>query len=102
MTRNPPLNIDCAIEAKCYAPSKAVGVREMSRLISRIRYRQFGILVTTGYVDRQAYEEVLEDGHPILIVTGADIAHVLHKNSITGENVSEWLASIENRYPRLS
>ena len=102
LTRNPPLNIDCAIEAKCYAPSKAVGVREMSRLISRIRYRQFGILVTTGYVDRQAYEEVLEDGHPILIVTGADIAHVLHKNSITGENVSEWLASVENRYPRLS
>jgi hypothetical protein len=33
------------------------GVREMSRLISRLRHRQFGVLVTTSYVDNQAYRE---------------------------------------------
>lgn len=66
---NHPLKIDCALEAKCYSKDTAVGVKQMSRLISRIRYRQFGILVTTSFVDNQAYSEVVEDGHPILIVT---------------------------------
>ena len=66
---NRNLTIDCALEAKCYSPKNSVGVKEMSRLISRIRYRQFGVLVTTSYVNSQAYKEVIEDGHPILIVT---------------------------------
>ena len=64
---NRPLKIDCALEAKCYAETNGVGVKNMSRLISRIRYRQFGIMVTTSYVDSQAYREVIEDGHPILV-----------------------------------
>ena len=71
---NYPLKIDCALEAKCYASDTAVRVRQMSRLISRIRYRQFGIMITTSYVDGQAYKEMVEDGHPILIVTASDIA----------------------------
>lgn len=98
---NAPLKIDCAIEAKCFEPSKGVGVRHMSRLISRIRYRQFGVMVTTGYVDKQAYSEVIDDGHPILILTGADIVHILHKTGITGENLHSWLGNIEEQYPRL-
>ena len=73
---NYPLRIDCALEAKCYSPKNSVGVREMSRLISRIRYRQFGVMLTTSYVHKQAYEEVLQDGHPILIVSASDIAQV--------------------------
>lgn len=59
---NASLKIDCALEAKCYSPNNGVGVKEMSRLISRIRYRQFGIMITTSYVDKQAYQEVVEDG----------------------------------------
>ena len=58
--------IDCALEAKCYDVSHGVGVRQISRLISRIRYRQFGIMVTSSYVDSQAYQEVIENGHPIV------------------------------------
>ena len=46
---NYPLKIDCALEAKCYSKNNGVGVKLMSRLISRIRYRQFGIMVTTSY-----------------------------------------------------
>ncbi|MBR6821690.1 MAG: restriction endonuclease [Clostridia bacterium] len=88
---NYPLRIDCALEAKCYGKDNAVGVKEMSRLISRIRYRQFGILLTTSYVHKQAYEEVLNDGHPILIVTASDIANVLRSNSIMSNNIDEWL-----------
>lgn len=93
---NRPLVIDCALEAKCYGSNRGVGVREMSRLISRIRYRQFGIMVTTGYVDTQAYLEVVEDGHPILIVTAADIAGILRNNAINRYNIEAWLSSIDS------
>jgi Restriction endonuclease len=43
-----------------------VGVKELSRLISRLRHRQFGILVTTSYLGHQAYEELRSDRHPVL------------------------------------
>lgn len=98
---NAPLKIDCALEAKCYSPTNSVGVKEMSRLISRIRYRQFGIMITTSYVDKQAYQEVVEDGHPILIVTATDIAGILRKNSINSSNVNDWLASIDRQDQRM-
>jgi hypothetical protein len=87
---NYPLKIDCALEAKCYAVDNSVHVRQMSRLISRIRYRQFGILITTSYVDNQAYNEVVEDGHPILIVTASDIADILRNNAINTTNIDIW------------
>ena len=83
------------MEAKCYGENHSVGVREMSRLISRIRYRQFGVLITTSYVHEQAYREVIDDGHPILIVSAADIANILRRNSITSGNINEWLLSLD-------
>jgi hypothetical protein len=92
---NHPLRIDCALEAKCYSENNSVGVREMSRLISRIRYRQFGVMVTTSYVHRQAYQEVIEDGHPILIISATDIAQTLRKSAITSNNIDEWLISLD-------
>lgn len=97
---NRPLKIDCALEAKCYSEKNSVGVKEMSRLISRIRYRQFGVLVTTSYVHKQAYQEVIEDGHPILILSATDIAQTLRKNAITSLNINEWLISLEENEAR--
>ena len=94
---NYPLKIDCALEAKCYSEGTAVGIKQMSRLISRIRYRQFGVMITTGSVDTQAYQEVVEDGHPILIVTASDIATILRNNAINSTNVNTWLDSLEMR-----
>lgn len=92
---NYPLRIDCAMEAKCYSENNSVRVQEMSRLISRIRYRQFGVLITTSYVHSQAYKEVLEDGHPILILSASDIARVLRRNSITTSNIEDWFLSLD-------
>ena len=97
---NYSLRIDCAMEAKCYAKNHSVGVREMSRLISRIRYRQFGVLVTTSYVHEQAYNEVIEDGHPILIVSASDIGSILRRNSISSESIESWLDSIDRNISR--
>ena len=94
---NYPLKIDCALEAKCYSQDNAVHVRQMSRLISRIKYRQFGIMITTSYVDKQAYSEVIEDGHPILIITATDIASILRRNSIDSSNINAWLTLIDKQ-----
>ena len=96
---NHPLVIDCALEAKCYAENNSVGVKQMSRLISRIRYRQFGIMVTTSYVNQQAYKEVIEDGHPIMIITATDIAAILRQNKIQSKDIPIWLDSIKERKP---
>ena len=100
--KNIPLKIDCALEAKCYSVDNAVGVRQMSRLISRIRYRQLGIMVTTSFVDKQAYEEVVEDAHPILIVSATDIAATLRRNAITSFNINNWLSKIDNSDARFT
>ena len=90
-----PLSIDCALEAKCYSEKNGVGVKQTSRLISRIKYRQFGVLVTTSYVDTQAYKEIKEDGHPILIVNAKDIADILRNNGLNPDGVRVWLTALD-------
>jgi hypothetical protein len=85
--------VEFAIEAKCYGLNNSVGVREMSRLISRLRHRQFGVLVTTSFVDLQAYREVKEDQHPIIIIAGRDIVDLLRLNGYADlKSVRTWLA----------
>lgn len=90
---NSNILIDFAVEAKCYDFRKSsVGVKEVSRLISRIKLREFGVLVTTSYIHHQAYEEVIVDRHPILFITGKDISDILKENgygSVYSLNV--WL-----------
>ncbi len=72
-----PVAVEFALEAKCYGPAHSVGVRETSRLISRLRHRQFGVLVTTSYLHSQAYHEIREDGHPVVILAGRDLVDIL-------------------------
>lgn len=86
--------VDFALEAKCYAPDKSVGVKELSRLISRLRHRQFGILVTTSFVAAQAYQEIKEDQHPIVIICAADIAKLLVGHGISNmTDLDAWLSA---------
>lgn len=90
--------VDFALEAKCYNLGNAVGVREMSRLISRLRHRQFGILVTTSYVDAQAYREIKEDQHPIIVISSTDIVNLLRMHGHADvAGVTAWL---EREFPR--
>ncbi|WP_432587369.1 restriction endonuclease [Streptomyces sp. HD1123-B1] len=84
--------IDFALEAKCYAADNSVGVREVSRLISRIRHRNFGVLVTTSFFNKQVQDEVHEDGHPIALVCGRDIIDALRQQGrTTMDSVQQWL-----------
>jgi hypothetical protein len=88
------ITLDFALEAKCYAPENGVGVRELSRLISRLRHRQFGILVTTSFLGHQAYQELRSDRHPVVVIAAADIAAILMKAGLgTPEIVREWLTA---------
>ena len=98
-----PVYAEFSLEAKCYRPPmhgnppNSVGVKEVSRLISRIRHRQFGVLVTTSVIARQAYEEVREDRHPILFISGRDIAEIMIRN---GHNsVKSTIAFLQNQFP---
>ena len=88
-----PITLEWALEAKRYNPGEtSVGVKELSRLISRLRFRQFGILVTTSFVSDQAYKEIREDQHPIIILAGSDIVAILKQSGISSISVlSEWL-----------
>ena len=86
------VEVEFALEAKRYAIDDGVGVKEVSRLISRLRHRQFGILVTTSFVGKQAYQEIKEDGHPVVIISGADILEILYEAGIKTEaEINEWL-----------
>lgn len=83
---------DFALEAKCYAIDNGCGVKETKRLISRLIHRQFGVFITTSYVSLQAYKEIIEDKHPVLILSGLDIVKVLKKQDISDvEKVKTWL-----------
>ena len=51
-----PVWISLALEAKCYEPGRtSAGVRDVSRLVSRLKHRDLGLFVTTSFLARQAY-----------------------------------------------
>lgn len=89
------LELHCAIEAKLFDENNGVGVRWTSRLISRIKNREFGILVTTSYVADQAFREIKEDGHNILILNARDIADILMRTGHDSNNIESWLESVD-------
>jgi len=87
--------VDFALEAKCKKLSSGSGVKETSRLISRLRHRQFGVFVTTSYISEPAYKEIIEDGHPVIILAARDIANILIRSGFnTIESLNDWLSSI--------
>ena len=80
------------MEAKCYSIESSVGVKELSRLISRLRHRQFGVLVTTSFLNLQAYRELKEDEHPIVVISARDISGILTKAGLSRPaDVLNWL-----------
>ena len=98
-----PVYAEFSLEAKCYQPGlgqqsvNRVGVKEVASLISRIRHRQFGVLVTTSVVHKQAYQEVREDRHPIIFISGRDITEILIGAGLnTPTTVTEFL---ETEFP---
>lgn len=98
-----PVEMEWALEAKCYRPPiegmkpVTAGVADVARLVSRIRHRQFGVFVTTSVVARQAYMEVREDGHPIVFISGRDIARILIEKGLNTPALVR--AMLEREFP---
>jgi hypothetical protein len=89
------IHLDFSLEAKCYGPGNGAGVRDVARLISRLKHRQFGVFVTTSYVAPQAYKELREDRHPVVVVSGRDIAELLRQRGLaTPAAVEQWLEGL--------
>jgi Restriction endonuclease AspBHI N-terminal/Restriction endonuclease len=88
--------VEFALEAKCKTPSvkNSSTVKDTARLIARLRYRQFGIFITTSCLHDQAYREILDDAHPVLILSGVDIVEILAKAGITSiAGLQTWLGT---------
>jgi Restriction endonuclease AspBHI N-terminal/Restriction endonuclease len=92
-----PVAVEFALEAKCYAPGHGVGVRETSRLISRLRHRQFGVLVTTSHLDTQAYTEIREDAHPLIVLAARDITDILKNQGLN--NLTALRQYLRDKHP---
>ncbi len=92
------IKLSFALEAKCLLPGGGgVSTKMVSRLISRIKHREFGVLVTTAHIGPQPYQEVRDDGHPIAFVTGRDIVSILaSQGHRTALEVTDHLRS---KYP---
>ena len=93
-TNNSSYKFSYHLEAKRFKPDEkhGIGVRFTQRLISRIKYREFGVFVTTSFISKQAYEEIIDDNHPIIFITGKDIIDILIKSGINNEkNLLKYL-----------
>jgi hypothetical protein len=91
-SRGSNIEVDFALEAKCYELNSGLGVKSTSRLISRIRHRQFGVFMTTSFVQTQAYKEIIEDRHPVIVMAATDIVEVLKRHEHNNpEKVGAWL-----------
>jgi hypothetical protein len=93
-----PIRLSFALEAKRYEKG-GVGVHDLSRLISRIRHREFGVIVTTSYVSRQAYTEIRDDQHPIVIIAASDIVEILKKHGVP--DAATTLMWLEKEFPKV-
>lgn len=86
------------IEAKKWKQTSAIGVKPMMRLISRLRHRDVGVFVTTSYFDKQIQNELIEDGHPVMLISGGDISKILINSDLSSSNaLSAWVEAIKQK-----
>ena len=95
----PPVGyeIDFLGEAKKFQATTAVQPRHVSRLVARLGRGQYGLFVTTSYFTKQTQEEVLADGYPTRLISGADVVSMMRELRITrGSEISPtWLGAVE-------
>ncbi|MCH3909520.1 MAG: restriction endonuclease [Bacilli bacterium] len=93
------IKLDFYVQSKCYAMNHGVDTKDTSRLISRIKTRDFGLMFVTSYICKQAYDEIIKDKHPVGFITGGDIIYFLiQKLQIRDtEELKIWLSK---EFPR--
>jgi hypothetical protein len=93
-------SLEVFVEAKRWTVKSSVGVKPVARLLSRMRHRDVGVFVTTSFFDRGVQQELIDDGHPIILVSGGDIARLLISRDIGGvgheERLEGWLNAVRS------
>lgn len=89
--------VDFLGEAKRYRTSNPVTPKDVSRLVARLGRGDYGLFVTTSYFTSQAQQEVLEDGYPVRLFSGADLVGIMRQLRIAqGDVISPlWLRTVE-------
>jgi hypothetical protein len=88
------ISLEVSLEAKHW--TGAIGVKPMMRLISRLKHRDFGVFITTSHFEKTVQEELIEDGHPVVLIAGGDIARILISKELEGVALERWLDAIRN------
>lgn len=92
------IRLSAFVEAKKWKLDSAIGVKQVMRLISRLKHRDIGVFITTSFFDPQVQKELLEDGHPVMLISGGDIARLLIKSDLSDEaTLKSWVESIKHR-----
>jgi hypothetical protein len=95
---NHQIQLSAILEAKLWREESDVGVKPMSRLISRIKYRDIGVFVTTSCFNKQVQQELVDDNHPVILISGGDIARVLIANELdVADKFAAWAERIKQR-----
>lgn len=89
------LSLRCFGEAKKWIAG--IGVKPVARLVSRIKHREFGIFITTSFFNTQVQQELIDDRHPVLLLSGGDIARLILNKKLGGSYnaaaLQQWLGS---------
>jgi hypothetical protein len=92
------IHLNVIVEAKLWKEDSDIGVKPMSRLISRIRHRDIGIFITTSCFSKQVQQELIDDNHPIILVSGGDVARVMIANELDiPEKFDAWSQAVKQR-----
>ena len=72
-------------EVKRWAGNSSVGVKDISRLVARLRRGEYGLFFTTSYYGRQAQEEVIKDAYPVKLFSGVDMYNLFEAANMIKE-----------------
>lgn len=90
------IRLSAFIEAKKWKLESSIGVKPLMRLISRLKHRDIGVFVTTSFFDQQIQKELIEDGHPVMLISGGDISKLIIKADLADEKALEaWVTGIK-------
>jgi hypothetical protein len=97
------IKLSVIVEAKLWDPNREIGVKPMARLISRIKHRDIGVFVSTSFFGKQVQLELIEDNHPVILISGGDIARLLIANELdVPAKFGGWASRIKHRSTSLA
>ena len=90
------IRLSAYVEAKKWKASSSIGVKPMMRLISRLKHRDIGVFITTSFFDQQIQKELIEDGHPVMLISGGDISRIIMKSELSSPSVLQaWVDAVK-------